>query len=1431
MDISLLNAPSQDTILSISSDCFQASVCTLTFTPQNWNLPQTLNLFPEASFTGQCCPLTLTIVSGDSVYIGTNRTTNVCHERGSPSLASSWGDPHFRTFDGLRHDFFDVGDFYVAREKSGEFVLQARQDACAGASCNYAAAVRFRSTVLYVFLTKSGVPSMQVVGNPAADGVTISDQGTSFTFNTPPGIKAFIRVGKWEERNVYYLGISVEAPYSYREKLLGLFGFFDGDQSNDFMLPDGTISPTPGPFHQSWRVGASENLFLNASASIPPLLANNDITFSLDRAKCSPSDPEEGDITPDLEPSTESPLSNETVPFDGNYTEITCAFSDPTLEAQAKADCDPPFNSTQALCCAALGISPDSYYASCLCDYKLAEGNDFVQGNVNGFYDACREAAENAGTTCDVCESDCNGKGTCSSGTCICDPGVQGNSCNEDWTVPPEVLEVSPISAGSACSDTITVYGSGFYGDTLSCFFDGIEVVAQRITNFQIQCVLPSVETGTYQVTVSRSGMTSSSSVTFSAFPSCCDNPCLNGGTCSGEGSDFTCECPPGFPGDICDGCIVDMTDLVSFSVVDGGADFQVVLSNQPRNPVTVTLSSSCAVLTSCSLVFSTQNWNVPQTVRVLYSPVSPSSCEVVAQTSGDEKCLSSDTLTVNQLPSTKTYAMVYGDPHFTCFDGCRHDFQGEGTFMWAQDHAGNFAVQGRTNLEEQGSQLEALAVKYGQVVFYAYLDSQGIPQWIERGSASAERVLIETAGSKSSFTTPTGIEVNIYSSYWAEQDTYHFSFSVGAGSNYESQLSGLLGTLDSNPDNEFVLRDGTITTPSAAALSWAVSSSEDLFLDPEATISPLFGASLDPSPTPDPACNIIVPSTGGDSPLKDASVPEINITDFSCDFNAPPSIETQAREACDPVFNDTTANCCKDLGVSPEDFYRSCLCDYKLKQSSSFVQDSLNAFATQCREKLEKEGGSCNVCENFCSGNGICINNQCNCTSGFRGDSCQQDWNVPPTVSEMQPPSGGKGCSNTVTIVGSGFYGSDIACLFGAISVPATKLASTKIACQVPPSSLEDEFFEVRVSRNGVPSTSSLNFTLYDSCCENPCQGGGTCVGEPNSPTFTCECPEGIFGELCEGELPPQECHEVIFDSLCYDRLAEITTVCYEVRVKDHPFCSLEGLSISNDCDGKIIGASPSGSSQQSTYVWTLDLAAGQTIQICMDVQGLVMAEEFPFETSTNRSTSGTVLAPFCERDDCLNHTCQNGATCVDQPGFFTCECPYGFGGPDCSNLTLPTPPQCSTVDISGYCYDLNEGTTTYCYNVQANPHPDCTLSSFVLSTDCPSTSNSSHQVAQVTAQTELELTGLEFTPTDGKPGSSNEFCVSFHGFVPPKYQAFAAVLGTLDTGSVLSPFCDVNECLSGPCQNGGTCVDEINMFVCNCPQGFSGKMCENSS
>ena len=42
---------------------------------------------------------------------------------------------------------------------------------------------------------------------------------------------------------------------------------------------------------------------------------------------------------------------------------------------------------------------------------------------------------------------------------------------------------------------------------------------------------------------------------------------------------------------------------------------------------------------------------------------------------------------------------------------------------------------------------------------------------------------------------------------------------------------------------------------------------------------------------------------------------------------------------------------------------------------------------------------------------------------------------------------------------------------------------------------------------------------------------------------------------------------------------------------------------------------------------------------------------------------------------------------------------------------------------------------------------------------------------------------------------------------------------------------FVDINECESNPCENGGTCTDMEDGYMCACESGFTGPVCETGN
>ncbi|KAM4722871.1 protein crumbs homolog 1 [Rhinophrynus dorsalis] len=136
------------------------------------------------------------------------------------------------------------------------------------------------------------------------------------------------------------------------------------------------------------------------------------------------------------------------------------------------------------------------------------------------------------------------------------------------------------------------------------------------------------------------------------------------------------------------------------------------------------------------------------------------------------------------------------------------------------------------------------------------------------------------------------------------------------------------------------------------------------------------------------------------------------------------------------------------------------------------------------------------------------------------------------------------------------------------------------------------------------------------------------------------------------------------------------------------------------------------------------------------------------------------------CEIDNCQDHHCGHGATCIPENSGYLCLCPANVTGPFCS---LFSPSETSALSVVRI---FNRLPSTFCGNEKKN------------------------------------LTCYNYSNCTEEGGELR--CVCLPGFVGERCEV------------------DIDECDSDPCLNGGLCQNLPNRFHCICDVNFAGERCE---
>ncbi|XP_072033284.1 CUB and sushi domain-containing protein 3-like [Amphiura filiformis] len=161
------------------------------------------------------------------------------------------------------------------------------------------------------------------------------------------------------------------------------------------------------------------------------------------------------------------------------------------------------------------------------------------------------------------------------------------------------------------------------------------------------------------------------------------------------------------------------------------------------------------------------------------------------------------------------------------------------------------------------------------------------------------------------------------------------------------------------------------------------------------------------------------------------------------------------------------------------------------------------------------------------------------------------------------------------------------------------------------------------------------------------------------------------------------------------------------------------------------------------------------------------------------------------CEQDinECMSRPCLNGGKCVDELNQYSCVCQRGWTGSNCQSITC---------EENEFLCDDGVGCVLESY--RCDYIPDCNDNSDESGCDC--------------------IPSIQFQCLSGGCVHNSWLCDDFEDCFD----------GSDESNDTCDSIDNIDECASEPCWNGASCQDSINTFVCLCPQGFTGALCEQN-
>ncbi|KAG5195370.1 hypothetical protein JEQ12_012659 [Ovis aries] len=425
-----------------------------------------------------------------------------------------YGDPTYRTFDGLGYRFQGRMTYYLVKTvdvlPSGvePFIVEGRNKMYASHN-----PIFLHEIIVMVYgYTVQLQHELELV---------VNGQKVTAPYEPVDQLRVSLRSDRLFVITDFELVVSfngknnavISLPVTYRKLVLGLCGNCDQNKRNDFMLPNGAVTQNLLAFGNSWEVKMTEGSFPRISRAVQEEEVREEAALGFPGVSgCRPEELQLISRTQAcgvlVDPEGPFAVCHQTVapePFLEHCVSDLCAAHDPKEQEELRCQ----VLSGYASICQEAGATPASWRDHTHC--------------ANTVYQSCMTPCP---ASCATLAAPRGCKGPCVEG-CASLPGYIYSGAQS-----------LPLAHCGCTNNGIYYQGDSFVNDDCSqrctCARTGLLLCEPLGCSPGEVCTLGNLTRGCFRDSP------------------CLQNPCQNDGRCREQGTHFTCECEPGYGGDRC---------------------------------------------------------------------------------------------------------------------------------------------------------------------------------------------------------------------------------------------------------------------------------------------------------------------------------------------------------------------------------------------------------------------------------------------------------------------------------------------------------------------------------------------------------------------------------------------------------------------------------------------------------------------------------------------------------------------------------------------------------------------------------------------------------------------------------------------------------------------------------------------------------------